>query len=398
MKTQFSKIFSGSLLVAGTAIGAGMLALPVATAECGFIPAVGLYVVCWLFMVLTGLLMLEVCLWLPKDSNMISMSYHVLGTKGKMISWVLYLFLFYCLTIAYMAGGGGFIASIFNGALSSRLSILLFTLIFAPLVYVGARAVDKANMLLMLGLGISYFAFVFLGYKNVQMEMLARKDFSVALFALPIVFTSFSYQGLIPSLTSYLHNHGNLVRKCIWIGTAIPLIIYIIWEALILGIVPLDGSQGLLIAKQQGQNAVFSLKEFVSSPWVYAIGQAFAFFALTTSFLGVTLGLLDFLSDGLKIAKVGVKKLGLCAAVFAPPLFVASSNPSVFLTALSYAGGIGCALLLGVMPILMVWTGRYKLGYGSKYAQIKGGKKLLVVLFVFVCIELVVECVAEIMG
>jgi tyrosine-specific transport protein len=82
MKNQFSKIFSGSLLVAGTSIGAGMLALPVATANCGFIPAVCLYIVCWLFMALTGLLLLEVCLWLPKDANMVSMSYHVLGTKG----------------------------------------------------------------------------------------------------------------------------------------------------------------------------------------------------------------------------------------------------------------------------------------------------------------------------
>jgi tyrosine-specific transport protein len=250
----------------------------------------------------------------------------------------------------------------------------------------------------MIGLGVSYFAFVLLGYQNVNLHMLSEKNFSMAVFALPIVFTSFSYQGLIPSLTSYLHNHGNMVKRCIWIGTAIPLVIYIVWEALILGIVPIDGPNGLLLAKQQGQNAVYSLKQFVLSPWVYAIGQAFAFFALTTSFLGVTLGLLDFLSDGLKMAKVGLKKVALCAGVFIPPLFVACSNPSVFLSALSYAGGIGCALLLGVMPIVMVWTGRYKLGYGNRYAQVKGGKKLLVLLFVFVCLELIVECVAEIRG
>jgi tyrosine-specific transport protein len=335
---------------------------------------------------------------LPKDDIKQGKQVMFVGTKGKMISWILYLFLFYSLTIAYMAGGGGFVASVFNGALSSKASILLFTATFAPVVYLGARAVNKANILLMVGLVVSYFMFVLLGYQHVNFQMLSEKNFSMALFALPIVFTSFSYQGLIPSLTSYLHNHGSMVKKCIWIGTAIPLLIYIIWEALIFGIVPIDGPNGLMLAKQQGQNAVFSLKEFVSSPWVYAIGQSFAFFALTTSFLGVTLGLLDFLSDGLKMAKVGLKKLALCAGVFIPPLFVACSNPSVFLSALSYAGGIGCALLLGIMPIVMVWTGRYKLGYGNRYAQVKGGKKLLIALFIFVCIELIVECITELRG
>lgn len=398
MKTPLSKICSGSLLVAGTAIGAGMLALPVATAEGGFFPALVMYLICWFFMAATGLLMLEVCLWMPKDANLVSMSYHLLGIRGKMISWVLYLFLFYCLTIAYVAGGGGFITALSHGSLTPKIGILVFTLLFAPLVYLGTKAVDKANMILMIGLIVSYFAFVVLGYKHVNVDLLAHQNWPVALFALPIIFTSFSYQGIIPSLTTYLHSHAKAVRLSIIIGTAIPLLIYIIWECLILGIVPLEGASGLLSAKQQGQNAVFSLREYVTSPWVYGIGQAFAFFALTTSFLGVTLGLVDFLSDGLKVAKIGLKKIALCLAVFFPPIVIACSNPGVFLSALTYAGGIGCALLLGLMPVLMVWVGRYKKGYGIKHAQIGGGKKFLTFLIIFVIFEVIVECISEMRG
>ncbi|NDE82772.1 MAG: tyrosine transporter, partial [Chlamydiia bacterium] len=85
MIRSMKKILTGALLVAGTAIGAGMLALPVATAQGGFIPAVVLYVLCWLFMSMTGLLLLEVCLFMPKDANLISMSYHLLGNKGKIL-------------------------------------------------------------------------------------------------------------------------------------------------------------------------------------------------------------------------------------------------------------------------------------------------------------------------
>jgi tyrosine-specific transport protein len=398
MKTPLSKLFSGSLLVSGTAIGAGMLALPVATAEAGFFPALVLYILCWFFMAATGLLMLEVCMWMPKDANLVSMSYHLLGTKGKMISWILYLFLFYCLTIAYAAGGGGFVTSLSMGAISSKMGIVIFALIFSPIVYLGTKAVDKVNMVLMMGLILSYFAFVFLGLNYVEPSQLKHQNWSVAAFALPIIFTSFSYQGIIPSLVSYMNGNAKAVRWSIVIGTTFPLIIYVIWEFLILGIVPLEGDLGLLSARSLGYNAVQPLKAIVSSPWVYAIGQAFAFFALTTSYLGVSLGLVDFLSDGLKVAKVGLKKLALCFAVFFPPVVISMSNPTIFLSALTYAGGIGCALLLGLIPVLMVWSGRYHKGMGVRHAQVKGGKKFLIILMLFVILEVIIECIAEMRG
>ncbi len=396
MTRSFSKVTTASLLVAGTAIGAGMLALPVATAQGGFIPAVVMYVLCWLFMSVTGLLLLEVCLFMPKDANLISMSYHLLGKKGKIVSWVLYLFLFYCLSIAYVAGGGGFVSTVSEGMISPKWGIALFTLVFAPVVYLGTQSVGRVNIVLMGGLCLSYLAFVFLGYQHVQIDFLHHVSWPAAILSLPIIFTSFSYQGIIPSLTSYMKGNARLVRAAILIGTAVPLLIYIVWEFLILGIIPLDGPLGLCQAKELGQSAVFSLRHYLSSPWIYGIGQSFAFCALTTSFLGVTLGLVDFLADGFRVVNMGKNRLLLCAAVFIPPVLIACWKPGIFLGALTYAGGIGCALLLGLMPVLMVWKGRYHKGYGLRYAQVGGGKIMLILLVLIVICEVVVECISEI--
>jgi tyrosine-specific transport protein len=390
-----SKVFSGALLVAGTAIGAGMLAMPVATSLAGFLPACIIYLLCWLFMAGTGLLLLEICLWLPEDANMVSMAHHLLGKAGKILSWALYLFLFYCLTIAYVAGGGGFITSLIH--VPDWLGILLFTLIFAPIVYFGTRAVDRFNLLLMVGLGVSYFVFVALGWKHVQVDLLKRMNFGPALLSLPVVFTAFSFQGVVPSLTAYLNRNAKKVRRAIIWGTSIPFFAYVVWELLILGIVPVSGENGLLAAQAQGQTAVFPLKHFVDSPYIYAFGQAFAFFALTTSFLGVTLGLLDFLADGLKWAKKGFQKSALCLFVFLPPTVIAISNPNIFIKALTYAGGIGCALLLGLLPILMVYVGRYRKDYSLKHQQFPGGKPILFCMSLFVLLELAVELVTELL-
>ena len=53
-------LFGGIALIAGTAIGAGMLALPCATYSLGFIPAALLLVLTWFFMTQTAFYFLEV--------------------------------------------------------------------------------------------------------------------------------------------------------------------------------------------------------------------------------------------------------------------------------------------------------------------------------------------------
>lgn len=387
------KKYSGALLVAGTAIGAGMLALPVVTSLAGFLPSALFFLICWIFMAGTGLLMFEICLWLPKDANLVSMSSHLLGRKGKAISWALYLFLFYCLEVAYISGGGGFINSLFSGALPSGAAIGIFILLFAPIVFLGAKAVDRVNWVLMLGLVGAYLTFLLLGFKEIKLPIAEHRNWLEGLWALPIIFTSFSYQGIVPSLSSYLDRNAQKMRFSILVGTAVPLIIYVLWEWFILGIVPVKGEFGLLAAREAGHTSVEPLRHFVHSAYLFAIGQAFAFFALTTSFLGVSLGLLDFLSDGLNAKKTHRNRLGMCVLVFVPPILIALIKPQVFITALIYAGGIGCALLLGLLPIVLVWVGRYRRRYlETTPAQLPGGKPLLIAMVAFIALELIVEC------
>ena len=384
------KVFSGAMLVAGTAIGAGMLALPVATCLGGFFPSCIIYLLCWLFMLATGFLLLEISLWLPKDANIISMADHLLGKWGRIFSAIIYLFLFYCLTVAYAAGGGGFIAAMTGQRIPNWLGIFLFILIFSPVVYLGTRAVDRINLIWMFGLALSYAAFVLIGWPKVDTQLLKTGNWTQALFAMPIIFTSFSFGGIIPSLITYLKRDIKMIRRSLVLGTSIPFFIYVVWELLILGIVPVEGSNGLLNAKLNGQTAVFPLN-FMRFPYVYAIGQAFSFFALTTSFLGVTLGLLHFLADGFKLIDISLKKYFLFLMVFVPPTLIAVFNPSVFLNALNYAGGIGCALLLGLLPIMMSWVGRYKKKYHSDSWQLPGGKAMLFFLAIFTFMELAIE-------
>jgi tyrosine-specific transport protein len=382
-------VLGGSLLVAGTSIGGGMLALPVLTSLAGFLPSIVVYFFCWLFMASTGLLFLEISQWMKGEANIVSMAERTLGKPGKYFSWAIYLFLFYCLTVAYMVGCGNILVELFH-YLPDWLGPLIFVVLFSPLILISTAMASHMNIWLVAGLALSYFGFVFLGFRYIQPDLLRFHDWSYSLKVLPIAFTSFAYQGIIPTLATFMHHEARNIRKAILIGSFIPLIAYIIWQWLILGIVPVDGPNGLKEALHQGQNAIYPLKYFIQNGAVYGLGQAFAFFALITSFLGVALGLRDFLADGLSIQKDMKGKLFLAFLVFIPPLIIAVSYPHIFLISLDYAGGFGCALLLGLLPVLMAWRGRYSLHLPWQ-PQLPGGKITLSLLALFVTMELVGE-------
>lgn len=383
-------LMKGILLIAGTTIGGGMLALPVLTSTSGFFPSLLVYLLCWLFMASTGLLFLEVCLWMKADANIISMAESTLGKTGKYFAWILYLFLFYCLTLAYIVGCGDLISELLGQRIPEWTGSLLFVVLMAPWIFSGAHMASRFNVVLMLGLAVSYCAFVVMGWKHVQPELLLYKNWTHALSDFPIAFAAFAYQGTVPTLVSFMHRNAKQSRIAILVGSFIPFIVYAIWQGLILGIIPPFAPGGLEEALHNGDNAVQPLKNFIDNPSIVIIGQCFAFFALVTSFIGVTLGLFDFLADGLSIKKDNAGKALLSAMIFIPPLIVSFTYPGLFLMALDYAGGFGCSLLLGLLPILMVWSGRYYQGLSSDYA-LPGGRGLLSVLLFFVLFVLAVQ-------
>lgn len=148
--------------------------------------------------------------------------------------------------------------------------------------------------------------------------------------AMPVVLTAFGFQNIIPTIYNYMERDHVKVRKAIWIGTSIPLALYVIWELLVLGIAPLEGPGGLLDAMQQGHSAVAPLQAALHNTTVSAIAAIFSFFAMTTSFVGIAIAFFDFWADGLKWEKKGLKRTWLLALVFVVPLAFVLIDPTIF--------------------------------------------------------------------
>lgn len=382
---RFKHFIGSILLITGTTIGGGMLALPILTSQGGFLPSIVIYLLTWLFMASTGLLLLEMCLWHKTETNIVTLAHKTLGKFGLVSTWIIYLFFFYCLTIAYVVGVQSFVNYFLGENLSPWFSAFVFLVIFAPIIYIGARAVEGVNNVFMIGLIVSYFIFVYLGIPHIQFDRLMQMNVKYSLIAFPVIFVSFGFQGIVPSITFYLKKNVKAIRLTILIGSFIPFLVYILWEGLILGIVPQSFLTSAII---KGQNAITPFQEVIGRQKITFIGQAFGFFALATSLLGITLGLRDFLADGLKIKKDSTGRAILVAIIFLPPVILGVYCPWIFLKALKLAGGVGSALILGLLPIVMVWSKRYIKKFDDQGYKVAGGKPFLIILALFCLFEI----------
>ena len=111
--------------------------------------------------------------------------------------------------------------------------------------------------------------------------------------------------------------------------------------------------------------------------------------------MGIGLGLFDFLSDGLKVKEKGWNRFWLILLVVAPSIIFAVSYPRAFLEALDATGGFGDAVLNGIIPALMVWSGRYYKRLKSEL-PVWGGRVTLILVILFSLFVFGVEVVERI--
>lgn len=386
MNEKSGSVLGGMLLIAGSCIGAGMLGLPILTGLSGLMPSLFMFFCAWLFMTATALLLVEANGWFSRQVNLLTMTNHTLGKWGKSVCWATYLFLFYALLVAYISGIGSLCNTFFKVNLGaffpSWLGSLLFVIFFGWVVYLGTRKVDLLNRGLMFGKIGFFLLLVLVGSFYIKPALLSRTDPSYMTSALPLLVISFGFHNMIPSLTAYMKGDLKRVRLTIIGGSLMAFVIYLIWEVVVLGIVPLNGPNGLLDSLKNGREASQSIAALVGSPAVSLFAQGLAFFAILTSFLAQALSLVHFLADGLKINYKKHENLGLCILALVPPLIFAVVYPNLFFEALNFAGGVCAVILFGILPAAMIWIGRYRMAVSGGY-KMPGGKPALLLIMGF---------------
>jgi len=373
------------LIVAGTTIGAGMLAMPLASAGVGFGVTLALLFCLWALMCYTALLLLEVYQHVPADTGLGSLAQRYLGRYGQWVTGFSMLFLMYALTAAYISGAGELLASSLNQWLNASLSpaagVSIFTAVGGAVICVGTFLVDLFNRFLFSAKIIFLVVMLALLLPHIHQANLLTLPLQqgLALSAIPVIFTSFGFHGSVPSIISYMNGDVRKLRRVFVVGSFIPLVAYIFWQLATLGSIDSPVFSALL-SNHAGLNGLLqAIREVVASPHVELAVHLFADLALATSFLGVALGLFDYLADLFQRKNSAGGRMQTGVITFLPPLAFALFYPQGFVMALGYAG-VALAVLALIVPSLLAMKSRQL--HPDTAWRVAGGKPALwLVLF-----------------
>ncbi len=390
-------LVGATMLVSGTCIGGGMLALPIQTAETGFLISSFYLIFCWAFMTLSGLFLAEATLWIKKGAHYSSLSRILVGRHARPLVLVIYFFMNYASLVAYTTGGAQLVhlwaKKFFNISLETHICSILFATTLSLIVYFGAKFVGKMNTMLMVGLGLAYLALIGMGMGIVEGENLfCGHQWFDEIGVFSVILSAFSYQMIVPSVCSYLDYDAKKLKKAIVLGTLIPCVVYFLWQFVIHGAVPLDGEHGLREAFRNGTAATRPLSHYFKHWTLVFIADTFAFLAVATSFLGLSLALFQFLEDCFKEFKVMIHRGVITLFSIIPVVILSVVFPRALIVCFDLTGGFGDTILSGLLPIAMVWQGRYVKGYQDEF-KVPGGKIALVLSAFFFAAILLGEIV-----
>lgn len=383
------------MIVVGTSIGAGILASPIQFSGAGFVWSLGGMFVGWAILTITGLLVVEMNLALPIEScSFGSMAAKTLGIPGRVVTWVSYLLLLVAVDAAYVAGESSLFASLlessFGFVIPPHIVAILFVIVLGGAVYWSTKTVDFLNRGLISAKGFLLIATLLLLLPQINIEhLVANQDITrlkYLFIASPIFLHMFNFHFVIPSIRMYI---GDKPRELKWIvitGTTVSLIIYILWVAASLGVVPLTGDNSfssLALLDHPADNADFVrlATAIAKNKWVTASLNGFYNVSMTTSFLGVSLGLFDFLADGFKRKDTHFGRFQTACLTFVPPVIFAIYFPHGFLMALIYAASF-IAILSLILPALMVYRLRKSTELKSPYRTIGNNALLIGIMIV----------------
>nr|WP_246545029.1 tyrosine transporter TyrP [Photorhabdus hainanensis] len=362
-----------------------MLAMPLATAGVGFGVSLIMLVGLWVLMSYTALLLVEAYQYESPDTGLGTLAQRYLGSGGKILTGFSMMFLMYALTSAYISGAGELLTVSLNKwlnlSLPASVGVILFTVIAGGIVCIGTSSVDMVNrvifsakiifLVLMLGLMMPHV-------QHVNLLTLPLEQ-GLILSSIPVIFTSFGFHGSVPSIVKYMNGDVRRLRWVFIIGSAIPLITYIFWQLATLGSINSNTFVDIL-AENAGLNGLLhSIREVVASPKTELAVQMFANLALATSFLGVALGLFDFLGDLFKRKDNVTGRIQTGLLTFVPPLIFALFYPKGFVMALGYAA-VALSILALLLPSLLAYKSRQQ---NERRYRVPGGKPVL--LLVFAC-------------
>lgn len=355
-----SQTLGSTFIVAGTMIGAGMLAMPLTSISIGFTNSLFILLFMSVLMLVGSFIQADLLKFQKPGVSFAKLVALNLGDRYQVIPAIIKCLLFYSLLANYITGSALLIQSTIEPyiTLSFPSVAIIFSVVFGAFISFPLGSIDRINRLLvifMFGIFIIIIYVLNPQFSNVQFHLSTNQNCVLEIIhAVPVFFTAFGFHGSIPALTEYLKNDQKKIYTSFILGIIIALGVYFIWQ---LSIVSLLEHHQISMNNPDLKLFLSTISSVTQNPSAcLRLLYVFYFCVIITSFIGVGIGLFRYLYEVLtpyitKQPELQKRFLtGFLTLIF--PCLFACFYPDGFIMALKFAGIWLCLLAL-ILPAIM---------------------------------------------
>ena len=357
-----STVLSGILLVAGTCIGSGIIALPLSLAKIGILPSILLMLVIWCVIFYTALVSLELNLQAKKGLALGALCKKFSGKIAGIIGTSSIKILCYSLLSAYIYSGSSVVEQILiNDIIDWK---LLYILIIAGIFLLPKTFIKNINSILfisligVIGLLLGYLMF---NIKWRQVTLIGPEVLKIMswISIIPVVFTSFGFQVIFHTMTNQYKNNAATLKRVFLLGSIIPAIVYIIWNSIILAAIQQyspDFYQQMSNDNADIGDLVSHLASIAQLESIQLMILWISSLAIATSIIGVGIGLFETIEQQMHLICKNYQWRRIIALIVTllPPYIITIYIPNAFISVLGFAGLI-LAVIAIILPIFLLF-------------------------------------------
>lgn len=345
-----NNLVNAVLLIIGTQIGAGIIALPMSAVNIGMSYTIVFELISMFIAYSSSMLCCAMNFYKRENLSLIELNKKYGSKTSFIVTSLIYYALLFCLLSVYVSGLTDNISFIFNLNPNVILvSCMVFLILF--LHFLDNKIVSSLNSVFVIILVFIILCAIYnIGFKipqyDVQLKIREFPNFFL------ILFTSFGMQHIAPYICQLLNFDKKLVKKAFAYAIIVTGCIYILWTTSVLQKIALNP-----IILNKLQLGTVSTGEFVqflcdtsNSKVLGSILSTITIFAILTSMIGVGLGLKHSLQTNLYISYL---------LIFSIPILTILFIPNVFLTVLAF-GGLICTVLYIFIPFYLVKKNKIK--------------------------------------
>lgn len=339
----------GIALIFGTNIGAGVLSIPYAARNGGFLALVIALLVAGTLTTISMLYVAEAAMRTKAPLQVSGLAEHYLGQWGRWLVFVAIIVNGVGALIAYASGSGDLINNIFG--LPPLAGTLIFFGFGAWVMYRGLHTTGATEGAITAGMAI--IIAVLCGWTilgpGIEIEnlLVLHPFFIVPILNLAVF--SFLAQYVVPELVQGMDPaKPSETARAIVVGMVITGFTLALVPFAALGLLGMDVTEVVTIAWGEALG-----------PVAYYLANIFALAAMLTSFLAIGFTTMRNVLDIFHWEGNSGQRIVAVALTVLPPLAISIAGLGGFVAALSYAGGFAGAIM-SVIPVMLLHASRKK--------------------------------------